>query len=57
MIDTLGKVEIAVTVLVFQTDGGPDHSLKRVATKFSLVAMAQRFDVDHLIVLRCAPKG
>ena len=57
MIDTLSKAEIAATVLVLQTDGGPDHSLKRVATKFALVVMAQRLDVDRLIVLRCASNG
>ena len=41
MIDTLGEAEIAATILVFQTDRGPGHSLKRMAIKFPLVAMAK----------------
>ena len=57
LIDTLLNAEIVDTVLVFQTDGGPDHSLKRVATKFALLAMTRRLNVDCRVVLRCAPNG
>ena len=35
LVDTLKKAGHAPTVLVLQTDGGPDHSLKRIATKVS----------------------
>jgi hypothetical protein len=57
LVDTLRKQGLKPTVLVIQTDGGPDHSLKRVATKFALIAMFGALDLDHLVVLRCAPNG
>ena len=45
------------TVLVLQTDGGPDHSLKRVVVQFALFALFKELDLDHLVVIRCAPNG
>ena len=42
---------------MLQTDGGPDHSLKRIAVKFALIAMFKELDLDHLVILRCAPNG
>ena len=57
LVDTLGTACLKPTVLVLQTDGGPDHYLKRVSTKLALIGMARRLDVDRLVVLRCAPNG
>ena len=57
MIDALHKRGLNPTVLVLQTDGGPDHSLKRMATKLALVATFKELDLDHLVVLRGAPNG
>ena len=57
LIDTLRRAGLTPTVLVLQTDGGPDHSLKRVLVKLALVAMFIDLDLDHLVVLRCAPNG
>ena len=44
-------------MLVIQTDGGPDHSLKRFATKLALIATFRELNLDHLVVLRCAANG
>jgi hypothetical protein len=55
LIDTLLKAGICITVLVLQSNGGPDHLLKRFVAGFSLVETAQRINVDHLVVLWCAP--
>ena len=57
LIDALRKKGLSPTVLVLQTDGGPDHSLKRVATKLALIATFKELDIDHLVVLRGAPNG
>jgi len=57
LIATLRAKGLKPTVLVLQTDGGPDHSLKRLATKLALIAMFKDIDLDHLVVLRCAPNG
>ena len=40
-----------------QTDGGPDHSLKRVAVKLALIALFKELDLDRLVALRGAPNG
>ena len=40
-----------------QTDGGPDHSFKRVAVKSVLITMFRKLDLDHLVAIRCAPNG
>ena len=57
LIDMLRKKGLKPTVLVLQTDGGPDHSLKRVATKLALIAVQRELDIDHLAVLRGAANG
>ena len=57
LIDALRTKELKPTVLVLQTDGGPDHSLKRVATKMALIATFKELDLDHLVTLRGAPNG
>ena len=57
LIDTLRKKELNPTVLILQTDGGPDHSMKRVAVQLALYATFRELDVDHFVVLRCAPNG
>ena len=57
LIATPREQGLSPTVLVLQTDGGPDHSLKRLATKLALVATFRELDLDHLVVLRCAPNG
>ncbi len=57
LIDALKDKKLKPTVLVLQTDGGPDHSLRRVAVKLALVALFLELSLDRLIVLRCAPNG
>lgn len=57
LIDVVRSRGATPTVLVIQTDGGPDHSLKRVAVKLALLALFRKLDIDRLIVLRCAPNG
>mmetsp|Transcript_30445 Transcript_30445/g.69473 ORF Transcript_30445/g.69473 Transcript_30445/m.69473 type:complete len:957 (+) Transcript_30445:1194-4064(+) len=57
LISTTRKIGLNPTVLVLQTDGGPDHSLKRVAVQLALVGMFKELDLDHLVVLRGAPNG
>eukprot|EP00984_Skeletonema_dohrnii_P019673 scaffold9466_cov85-Skeletonema_dohrnii-CCMP3373.AAC.1 len=57
LIDVVRSRGVTPTVLVLQTDGGPDHSLKRVAVKLALLALFRKLDIDRLIVLRCAPNG
>jgi len=42
------------TVIVLQTDEGPDHSLKRVAAQLALIGMLVELDLDHFIALRGA---
>ena len=44
-------------VLVLQTDGGPDHSIKFLTTKLALLALFIGNDLDQLLVLRGAPIG
>eukprot|EP00956_Cyclotella_meneghiniana_P025642 scaffold53876_cov80-Cyclotella_meneghiniana.AAC.5 len=44
-------------VLVLQTDGGPDHSIKFLTTKLALLALFLKLDLDQLLVLRGAPNG
>ena len=44
-------------MLVLQTDGGPDHSIKRFMTKLALIATFCELSVDHLVVIRCAANG
>ena len=57
LIDTLRMKGINPTVLVLQTDGDPDHSLKRTAVQLALLAIFKELDVDHLVMLWCAPNG
>jgi hypothetical protein len=57
LIDTLRKKGLNPTVLILQTDGGPDHSMKRVMVQLALNATFRELDVDHFVVLRCAPNG
>jgi hypothetical protein len=57
LIDTLQKKGLNPTVLVLQTDGGPDHSLRRVAVQLALIGMFVELDLDHFIALRGAPNG
>ena len=57
LIDTLRQKGLNPTVLILQTDGGPDHSMKRIAVQLALNATFRELDVDHFVVLRCAPNG
>ncbi len=57
LIDVVRSRGQTPSVLVLQTDGGPDHSLKRVAVKLALLALFRKLDIDRLVVLRCAPNG
>ncbi|KAL7550297.1 hypothetical protein ACHAWF_013536 [Thalassiosira exigua] len=57
LIDAIRSKGLSPTVLVLQTDGGPDHSLKRVAVKLALTALFKELNLDRLVVLRCAPNG
>ncbi|KAL7538123.1 hypothetical protein ACHAXR_008302 [Thalassiosira sp. AJA248-18] len=57
LIDVLRQKGLNPTVLVLQTDGGPDHSLKRVAVKLALISTFRELDLDHIVVLRGAPNG
>ena len=57
LIDTLRKKGLNPTVLILQTDGGPDHSMKRVMVQLALNATFRELDIDHLVILRCAPNG
>ena len=57
LVDIIKKNGWKPTVLVLHTDGGPDHSLKRIAVKFALIAMFKELDLDHLVILRCASNG
>ena len=57
LIDIIEKQHWEPTVLVLQTDGGPDHSLKQVAVEFALIAMFKELNLDHLVILRGAPNG
>jgi hypothetical protein len=57
LIDTLFKKGLNPTVLILQTDGGPDHSMKRVAVQLALYAIFRELVVDHFVVSRCAPTG
>ena len=57
LIDVLERKELTPTVFVLQTDGGPDHSLKRLKTKLALMAFFIEMDLDHLVVLCSVPNG
>ena len=57
LIDCLRQKGLDPTVLVLQTDGGPDHSLKSAATKLACVSMSKDLDIDHLVFLQRAPNG
>lgn len=57
LIDCLRTKGLTPIVLVVQTDGGPDHSLKGVAIKLALVAVFKELDIDHFAVLRGALNG
>ena len=57
LIDVMKRAKLNPTVLMLQTDGGIDHSLKRLATKLALIALYIELDLDHLVVLCCAPNG
>ena len=57
LVDIMRSHNWKPTVLVVQADGGTDHSLKRVATKLAMIAMFKELDLDHLVVISCAPNG
>lgn len=57
LIDILFRDELTPFVVVLQTDGGPDHSIKFLTTKLALLAMFIKLDLDQLLVLRGAPNG
>ena len=57
LIDTLRRKGVNPSVLVLQTEGDPDHSMKRVAMQLALIATFKELDIDHFVVLRCAPNG
>ena len=55
--DAIRSRGLTPTVLVLQTDGGPDHSLKRIVVKLDLISLFKELDLDRLVVMRCAPNG
>ena len=57
LIDALRNKGLNPTELFLQTDSGPDHSLKRVATKMALIATFKELDLDHLVTLRGVHNG
>ncbi|KAL7547981.1 hypothetical protein ACHAWF_011257 [Thalassiosira exigua] len=57
LIDAICSKSLTPSVLVLQTDGGPDHSMKRIAVKLALVAMFKELNLDRLVALRGAPNG
>ena len=57
LIYILQRKHIDPPVLVFQSDGGVDCSIKQLQTKLALVELFKKMDLDHLLVLRCAPNG
>ena len=57
LIDCLRRLDKQLFVLVLQTDGGPDHSIKFANTRNAMVALFVKLDLDHLVVLRGAPNG
>ncbi len=52
LIDVLERKDLSHSVLVLQTEGGPDHSLKQVATKLAMIALFCKLDIDHLVIIR-----
>ena len=57
LIDTMQMKELNPSVFVFQADGGPDRSIKRMQTKLSWVAVFKRMYFDHLLAFRSGPNG
>ena len=57
LIDCVKRSSLNPFVLVLQTDGGPDHSIKFASTKNAMIALFMSLDLDHLVVLRGAPNG
>ena len=57
LIDTMQMKELNPSVFVFQADGGPDRSIKRLQTKILCVAVFKIMDFDHLLALWSAPNG
>ena len=57
LIDMLHKKGLNPTMLVLQTDGGPDHSLERTLVQFALIYVFKELDFGHFFILRCAPNG
>ena len=45
LIDTMKKMVVAPPVLVFQSKGGADRSIKRAQVKLSLVALFKKWDL------------
>ena len=61
LIKTIKKKRLTPTVLVLQTDGGVDHSLKRVATQLSMIAVFKvccfvmlSFCIQHACATQCS---
>ena len=50
LIEMLKMKCISPNVLELQTDGGPDHALKRVAVKLALIATFIKLDIDHFVI-------
>ena len=46
---------LKLAILFVWTDGGPDHSLKIMATKLALIATLSGIDLIHLVTLRTNP--
>jgi len=57
LIETRRRKGLNPTVLILQTDGGPNHSIKKVIVQLALIATFKELDIDHFVVLRCAPNG
>eukprot|EP00957_Ditylum_brightwellii_P209268 15361043-Ditylum_brightwellii.AAC.1 len=57
LIDIIWEKKVKQTILLLQTGGGPDHSLRQVAIKLVLITLFKELDLDKWIVLCGAPNG
>jgi hypothetical protein len=57
LVDCVKRSDLNPYVLVLQTDGGPDHSIKFATTKNAMIALFKILNLDHLLILRGAPNG
>ncbi len=57
IVDTLSLQALVPVVLTLQADAGFDHSIKCLITNLTLFSLFKVLDLDHLVVIRCAPYG